>query len=348
MIIQRIFYTAFVVVCSLTLNSTASAGTFERVSAAMFLGQVPAAATIVSDRPDTVQIASRPINQLPPIVLDPSSRSNSAEQFPRYSNWQNYVSESWTWQLFPDGLLWTPLLASAKESRLGCEWNNDSELGGIWDIKLGGRAAILRYGNRSAVSPCGLQLDIEGAGETRLALDHDRDVEATDYRFGIPLTYGNQVWQFKLAYYHVSSHLGDEYMIRHFPGDYERINYYRDSAVLGISFRPHPNLRLYAEVDYAFYRGELTSPYHFQFGIEFAPPYSPHRLLGAPFFAINGRLMEEEDFGGNICVQAGWEFRGKRNQAFRIGIQYYYGADEQYEFYRNTANKVGFGIWYDF
>jgi hypothetical protein len=58
--------------------------------------------------------------------------------------------------------------------------------------------------------------------------------------------------------------------------------------------------------------------------------------------------MEEEDFGGNICVQAGWELRGKRNQSFRVGIQYYYGADEQYEFYRNTANKFGIGMWYDF
>ena len=233
---------------------------------------------------------------------------------------------------------------------MGGVWNHDDKLGWIWDITLGGRAAILRYGNRKSVLPSGIQLDIEGAAMTRLALDINRDVEATDYRFGLPITFGNERWQFKVSYYHVSCHLGDEYMIRHMEAGepYRRINYYRDSLVFGVSMRPHSSLRLYGEIEYAVYSGEMTERLQMQFGAEYAPAFPANGRYGAPFLAVNGLLLEELDFGGSICVQAGWAWRGKRNQIFRIGAQYFYGADDQYEFFDDTVSKVGLGIWYDF
>lgn len=282
-------------------------------------------------------------------VVEPGLRPS--DDYPDYHQWNRQQVPPFEWQMFPEGLLWPAYLAGVKESRFRGVWHKEDSLGWIWDITLGGRAGILRYGNRNAVLPTGIQLDIEGAAMTRLALDKDRDVEATDYRFGLPLSFGNETWQFKLAYYHVSCHLGDEYMLRHLEEDGvlpRRINYYRDSLVFGIAFKPHRDIRLYGEIEYAVYSGEMTERLQMQFGAEYAPLYPANRRRGVPFFAVNALLMEELDFGGSVCVQAGWMWRGRRNQAFRLGLEYFYGADDQYEFFDETNSKLGFGLWYDF
>ena len=74
-------------------------------------------------------------------------------------------------------------------------------------------------------------------------LDHDWDMEAADFRAGLPLTFGCGNWQTKVAYYHLSSHLGDEFAIRN-PGSLaSRINYSRDALVLGVSYYATPAAR---------------------------------------------------------------------------------------------------------
>jgi hypothetical protein len=190
------------------------------------------------------------------------------------------------------------------------------------------------------------------------------DMEANDFRFGIPLSYGTKVWQTRIGYYHVSSHMGDERVLRSieadnnkygFPQnfDYEenpyRINYYRETLYWSYSFHPTPNTRLYADVEYAFMTGEMTEPWHFQFGLEYSPRYPSRGGWGTPFAAINVRLLQEHDFDGNLNVQTGWQWRGSNNQLFRIGLQYFAGVSEQYEFIAaKREHKIGIGVWYDF
>ena len=77
------------------------------------------------------------------------------------------------------------------------------------------------------------------------------EIVATDFRIGVPLTYGVGRYQTKLAYYHLSSHLGDEFMLRN-PGT-PRINYSREVIVWGHSWYGTDSLRLYGEVGWAFH-----------------------------------------------------------------------------------------------
>src|SRR6185436_866723 len=116
----------------------------------------------------------------------------------------------------------------------------------------------------------------------RLTLDQIRDFETADYRVGIPLTYGIDNWQYKLAVYHLSSHLGDEFAIAH-PGSLDdRINYVRDEVVLGASYYPTLWCRLYSEIGYAFNSDGGAEPWEVQFGTEFSQP-GPTGTAGTPF-----------------------------------------------------------------
>jgi hypothetical protein len=262
-------------------------------------------------------------------------------------NWAWLLSaQPWKVDLLPHGLIYHSYLAGGRESRFGSVIAWQEGHGWVWDIALGGRVGLIRYGPADSVGPAGIQLDAEGAAFPRLDLENDRDLAAADFRFGVPLTFGNSQWAWKAAYYHLSSHLGDELIVR-MPG-ISRINYVRDAMVVGTSFSAIPAIRLYAEAGYAFNTSGGSQPWEFQGGAEWMP-------LGldwkgpVPFLAVNGRIREEVGYGGNLIAQAGLAWRSHSGESlFRLGAHYFNGKSDQYEFFREFEEQIGFGLWYDY
>ncbi len=256
-------------------------------------------------------------------------------------------SQTWTPQLLPQGLMYPSYLAGRKEPRLQSVITYDDNYGSIWDITLGGRAPIFRYGTTEVVRPEGWELELEGAALLRLDCERDRNLAATDYRAGVPLVYGTKRWQFKTGYYHVSSHLGDNYLMDDFR---PRVHYSRDSVLFGFAFTPTDAVRMYAEADLAFHTGETTEPLEFQFGFEYSPQFNPNMSNWAalPFLATHAHLYEERDFGGYFTAQLGLQWRSATNALMRVGFEYFNGGDDLYQFHHNHQCKYGFGFWYDF
>ncbi|MEQ9067893.1 MAG: DUF1207 domain-containing protein, partial [Gimesia chilikensis] len=91
-----------------------------------------------------------------------------------------------------------------------------------------------------------------------------------------------------------------------------------------------------------------AQPWELQFGAEFSP-VEHNGFQGAPFWAVNAYLREEVNWGGNVSMMVGWQWRGDRNNhLFRVGLQYIDGKTIQYQFYNNSEQFFGFGTWYDF
>ena len=256
----------------------------------------------------------------------------------------NLEDYQWRWQMLPKSLIYHTYLAGVKEPRLGAVFNGENNRGDILDLAAGARMGILRYGTRDVFQPDGWQLDVEGAAFTRLDPEENMDMEATDYKFGVPLTYGYGCYQMKFAYSHLSSHLGDEFAIRNGLGG--RVNYSRDALVWGHSIYANENLRFYFELGYALFC-DVNEPWDTQFGVEYSPICNGR--FGAPFAAFNTHLREEVNFGGNFVMQLGWQWTSPETaHRIRIGLQYYNGNEEQFEFYSVSEQKVGLGLWYDF
>ena len=256
--------------------------------------------------------------------------------------------EFWSWQLLPKGLIYRSYWAGVHEPRLGVvAFSERQSHQNFLDGTLGGRVGLLRYGTNDMLFPQGWELDVEAAALIRLTLDEIRDFETADYRVGIPLTYGIENWQFKFGAYHLSSHLGDEYAIAH-PGSLDdRINYVRDSLILGASVYPVPYMRLYGEAGWCFNYDGGAEPWEFQFGTELSRP-GPTGFHGSPFLAINAHLRQELDFGGDVNTQLGWVWRNETGQTMRAGVQYFNGKSSQYQTFNNYEQQIGFGLWYDF
>lgn len=257
------------------------------------------------------------------------------------------ADDKWTLQVMPLGLMYRCYLAGAKEPRFASYWNTEKDLGEMWDTALGGRLGLLRYGTQDAVHPEGWQVDLEGGAQTRLDPNaHSSPLLAADFRIGVPLTWAKGRRQLKTGYYHLSSHLGDEYILMN-PGA-RRLNYSRDALLLGVGYFWTERLRLYSETAYAVRANDGAEPWEFQFGADWAPAHDTG-LCGAPFAALNGHLREEIRFGGNFVVQAGWAWRRfPRGSLFRIGFEYFNGKSDQYEFFDRSEQRFGWGLWADF
>jgi hypothetical protein len=255
--------------------------------------------------------------------------------------------DEWCWQWPPTGLIYRSYWAGVHEPHMALICFHEGDERTLWDATLGGRVGLVRYGNCDPQQPAGYQLDFYGAAIARLDVENQQDLDSTDYVFGFPVTYGFDQWQFKLGYAHLSSHLGDELAIRN-PGTLaERVNYVRDSLVFGTSYYAHPAWRMYGEAGWAFHRSGGAEPLETQFGTELARPGPTGRAF-TPFLAVNARLREEHDFGGDVAAQIGLLRRGVYGQVIRFGTHYYSGKSSQFQFFDTSEEQIGLGVWYDF
>lgn len=282
---------------------------------------------------------------LPPRVYvdldDYYGRSSPSAAIPYASS-----GDSWTWQFLPQGLIYRSYLAGPKEPRFGAQVVNidDENWGWVFDNTMGARVGLLRFGTRDPIWPDGFQIDAEGASLLRLDIPNNVDMGSVDFRAGVPITLGVGRRRTKFGYYHLSSHLGDEFLLR--VPNYDRQNYSRDVLILGHSIFLTPWLRLYGEAGWAF-QSDICGLWEFQAGVDYAPP-APTSVHGAPFFALNGNFREEVDFNGGLTVQAGWAWRSIGGQLLRTGLQFYNGPTPQFSFFEQSERQLGFGLWYDF
>ena len=174
----------------------------------------------------------------------------------------------------------------------------------------------------------------------------DKDVESTDYRFGTEITAGEGPWAMKFGYFHVSSHVGDEYVIRN--PTFQRINYVTESWVLGFSYTAADTVRVYGEMANSFSASGGAKRYQFQTGMEYTPIAKIPRF-GAPFVAVNLDFRQSVNYDPATTAQVGWSFQGPdSDRRLRFGLQYANGPTSQFEFFRRREEYLGFGIWFDY
>lgn len=252
------------------------------------------------------------------------------------------------WQLLPNGLLYKTYLAGEKEPRMQLvSYYDTKSKRKIWEAVLGGRVGLIRLSDPSISNSDAFQLDLDGAVFARVLPDEPSDpLEGSDYRVGLYGTWKSDRLSYRAGYYHISAHVGDEYLIAN--PLFNRINYVRDSFLAGTAWQLNDTSRVYGEIGYALGVEGGAKPLEFQFGGEYAP-IPTTQFTGAPFAAVNTHLREDFDFNGGVNVVAGWGWQGPHSKRrLRLGLNYYNGPSLQYEFFDRWENLVGGGIWLDY
>ncbi|QDV67391.1 hypothetical protein Poly24_10860 [Rosistilla carotiformis] len=290
---------------------------------------------------DPYETSAAQIAQLPPLPMAPLPFIPQTIQ-PLGSNAHASV---WQWQLLPKDSIYPVYLADEKASRLAGRFTRPEGDNLLLDGTLGGRFGLFRFGDRSnGPFRHGMQLDIEGSAQVRLDMEEEADVRSVDFRAGVPLSFGFGRWQTRVGYYHLSSHTGDEFLLKN--PDHDRLNFSRDVLFAGAAFWITERLRTYGEVGWAFY-SDVSEQWEFMFGIEYMPT-APTGWRGAPFAAAHAHLREELDYGGSLTLQAGWAWRGHDGALLRLGADFYEGKSQQWSFFDKYEPLIGFGMWYDY
>ena len=252
------------------------------------------------------------------------------------------------WQVLPKGLMYKSYLAGEKEPRMQfVQLYNTRNKTRVWDAVLGGRVGLLRHGTYDSINPQGFQIDVEGAVFARVLPDQPSTMlNGADFRAGLLGTHRHGGTAVKWGYYHISSHIGDEFLIAN--PTFNRINYVRDSVITGITQDLRYATQAYAEIAYALGAEDGAKPLEFQFGSQYTP-VAKSSLSGAPYLAANYHIREDFNYSGGFNTLAGWGWQGvETRHRLRVGMQYYNGPSMQYQFLNLWENMYGGGLWFDY
>lgn len=212
-----------------------------------------------------------------------------------------------------------------------------------FDLKLGGRLGLLWHDAGLNNPQLGWLLSLDVGYHGQFDVESSQDNIGWDGIYALMLSYRpNSQMAFKFGSYHISSHVGDEYIER---TGRARINYTREEWQAGMNLSLSESLQWYAEVGRAhdIRNLQLQEPWRWQTGIQ----YSPQRAKAWQWYAaMDIGASEERDWQRDITLQFGWQIPTE-TRIWRIGLEAYDGKAQLGEFFQDDEKYIGLGLWLD-
>ena len=238
---------------------------------------------------------------------------------------------------------------------VGWRWNDEALVKNVVPVSYGNNFPIYRW---FSVWPCGgaLQLNLEGAlWGVFDVLGESAPLMNADYYVGIPLEYCCGRWSFRLRLFHISSHLGDEFLLQN--PEVERLNPSAEYLDLFGSYYLGECLRLYAGAGWVVHDDES-----FNSGNVYAAGGAEVRLYklgfynycqnlyGTPLFAMHIEFNDrcKRKLGQTYIL--GYEV-GKTcgtRQVMRVFLEYHDGYNPDGQFCDTEASYVSIRFSYGY
>ncbi|MBS0645872.1 MAG: DUF1207 domain-containing protein [Verrucomicrobia bacterium] len=185
-------------------------------------------------------------------------------------------------------------------------------------------------------------------------LDHPQACMVnSDFYVALLLTYAVNHWSWRFRLWHLSSHLGDEFLLSN-PG-FTRYNVSDNGVDLFVSWQPNPALRIYFGLGDILWEDDefRTKPFYIEWGSEirlFGCRDHFNRLYVQPFLAMHFRSWQENSFNVDQTYTLGFEWSKLRyvGRKFRIFAEYHHGYCDEGQFVQFRSNyfalKTEFGF----
>jgi Protein of unknown function (DUF1207) len=255
--------------------------------------------------------------------------------------------------------LFRPFVADPRQVCLSAGWrfNDQALVKNVIDVSYGDNLPIYRWLNIGIGPFCGeLQFEVEGALWAVFDPLHDSSpLVNADYYIGFPLTYAFDNWAFRLRGFHISSHLGDEFLLDH-PG-FPRRNPSAEYLDFFVSNQFTEEIRLYAGVggvlaeDESFTIGRFYTEAGLELRLQrwgFIDYYQ--QLYGRPFYGMHFRWNKEIKHHLDMTYVLGYEF-GKMTglcHRLRIFAEYHDGYSVEGQFQHIATNYLSFRLTYGY
>jgi hypothetical protein len=179
------------------------------------------------------------------------------------------------------------------------------------------------------------------------------ELKNTDFYVGIPLTYAINAWSMRFRIYHISSHLGDEFLVNN--PNFIRVNPSMEAVDFFASYQALGALRLYAGVGAIFHWDPSfkLKPFYCEYGGEFrfcGSKFIQQRLYGTFFIAAHFRTYQflKYDFDGTFVGGYEWSKLQGIGRKFRVFIEYHKGFSLEGQFMKDRTSYISYLLSYGF
>lgn len=269
------------------------------------------------------------------------------------------VEEGSCWGIwFPeDPILFRPFVADPRAINFSGGWrlNDQALVKNVIDVSFGNTMGVYRWLD---VWPWGGQLEIDVEGAVWVCFDplhSSSPLMNADYYGGVTIDYAAGPLAFRLRAYHISSHIGDEFILNH--QEFDRRNPSAEYLDLYVSYYPTDDIRWYGGIG-AVVAQDRSFPFgrfYAEAGVELHLNQlgwidQRQQLFGRPFFGMDFKYQTKQDKHINQTYVLGYEW-GKLvglQRLFRIFVEYHDGYSYEGQFQRLPSNYLSFRISYGF
>lgn len=256
-----------------------------------------------------------------------------------------------------DPVLFRPFLADPRQVTYSVGWRfNDNALYKYEaPVSFGDTIAFYRWHN---IWPYNGDLQVELEGAIWAVFDPTQESAPlinADYYAALPITYAFDRWQFRLRLFHISSHIGDEFLLMH--PKFRRKNPSAEYLDFFISHDLTDEIRLYAGLGYIVHQDSSFRFHRFyqETGFEIRMPrfgfYDRcQKVYGEPIFAVDLRHRGDFKKHPDMTYIVGYEF-GKLcglRRCLRAFIEYHDGYSVEGQFQRRATNYLALRLTYGF
>lgn len=266
-----------------------------------------------------------------------------------------YLNGIW----FPEStVLFQPLIAEPRNPvySVAYRWNDRVLARRQVAVSLGDIFPVFRWFD---VFPArgDLQIDVAACVWANFNMKPERtpahewaELVTTDYLLSVPITYAFDAWSFRLRPYHISSHLGDEFMVNN--PDVVRLNPSFEAVDLYTAYQFSVGFRGYFGPG-VILNSDRSFPmkyFYFGYGLEWrfaGLRYHYHRLYGAPFIALDVQQWQVNNFTPSLTLQFGYEWSKLQGAGRKVRIfgEYHNGYSEGQFFTDRTSYIAIRGSW---
>lgn len=251
---------------------------------------------------------------------------------------------------FPEStVLFPPLIANPRDPiySISYRWFDRVLARSLIAVSLGDTFPIFRWFD---VFPAhgDLQIDIAAGVWADFNMNPDNtpndewaELITTDWLLAIPISYAAGRWAFRLRPYHISSHLGDEFIVNN--STIQRKNPSFEAIDLILSYQWREGIRFYIGPG-VIVHSDKSYPmdwFYAEGGFEWRFPglrFHYHRLYGAPFLAADVQAWQVNYFRPSFTSQLGYEFSKLQGagRKVRLFVEYHNGYSAGQFFKENT------------
>ncbi len=238
---------------------------------------------------------------------------------------------------------------------VGWRWNDHVFDNNIIDVSYGQPFPIWRWFNVFCDGDA-MEIDLQGALWAIFAPLHESSpLVNADYYIGFPLTWAYGPWSWRLRGFHISSHIGDEYLLLR-PG-FERHNPSAQYLDFFLAYQLSRDIRIYSGYGRIFMTDESfpVKRNYFEWGLETYFPYLRYDapcycVLGQPFYAMHFRYLEDDNYRQDSTFVLGYELRKLSGMQGRLRafLEFHKGNSLEGQFARFRTDYLSFRITYGY